>query len=167
MRWLSRSKRKKPEIHNRVCEKQHWACLELFVIWLLTEEERKELGKLLRAFISRRGLTLTRPLGPSPGDTHSARWTLSEPWKWVTVPVTRACRRPQSCRWHCTGRRQTGPRWPPHSESAGSEAFWLHKEKELNRLKVEIWTHRCLFESLCNFRPFSFVYLWRKECLCF
>ena len=129
--------------------------------------------------------------GALPRHRLSARWTHSEPWMWVTVPVARACLQPRSCRWRCTGRWQTGPRWPPRSESAGSGAFWLQEDKEGKTLKVEVWesagsgafwlqedkegktlkmevwTRLCLFKSACNFGPLPFVYLWRKERLCF
>ena len=105
--------------------------------------------------------------GALPRDRLSARWTRSEPGRWVTVPEARACLQPRSCRWRCTGRWQTGRRWPPRSGSAGSGAFWLQEGKEGQMWKVEVSTHLCLFKSVCNVGPFPFVYFWRKECLCF
>lgn len=82
---------------------------------------------------------LTRFPGPLPRGR--ALLPLDPPWTgrwwWVTVPATTACHPPQSGRWHCTGRWQTGLRWLPHSESAGSGEFWLHEEREW-KIKLEL-----------------------------
>lgn len=87
-------------------------------------------------------------------DRLSARWTRSEPGSWVTVPEARACLQPRSCQWRCTGRWQTGRRWPPRSGFAGSGAFWLQEGKEGQMWKVEVSSRLCLFKSVCNFGPF-------------
>lgn len=143
------------------------ACLEPLVTWLLTRGEGKDLGKCLRASISHQwpdpdpslGIPPPAPRGHTllPLDSLEVRG-----WAWVTVPVTRADHRPQSCQWHCTGRWQTGQHSPRRSESAWSGGFWLHEEKEWKMLKVELCHSRVSFGIYPQFRAFPFCFPLKK-----
>lgn len=158
---MAKQKQRK-KIQNKVCDKQSLAYLELLVIWPL-RKAGKESGKLPYSIHLPTGTWNWHvPLVLSSGDMHSFSWILTELVKGVTVPVTRACRLPRSCRWHCTGRWQTGQHSLPHSESSGSAEFWLHGEKQWKILRVEICNSYVSFGSICNFGAFHCVYFWRK-----